>query len=486
MPFLTESVDDDDEVLLSLAEQLGRLVPHVGGPEHAVCLLDPLERLATAEEVTVRDKAVESLSAIIGVIPEAQVAEHVLAVLRRLCEREWFTSRVSAAGLLAVTYARLAGPDSPARAEVRTMFRKLCEDDTPMVRRAASAHLGPLAVRVGAELAVAEFSDIASRLASDDQDSVRLLAVDNCVALSALLPGGGNILPLVVRLAEDHSWRVRWSVANKFVELCDALGPGPSGAELLTSFTALLSDGEAEVRAAAASKVTDVAKKVPLAKVMSNILPVINSLVDDSSEHVRASLASAVMGLAPVFGEEGTVAHLLPLFLKLLKDTVSQVRLNVISKLEALNRVIGVRLLSESLLPAILELAEDGQWRVRLAIIEFMPLIARQLGLEFFDAELTNLCVRWLGDDVSSIRESAAENLKNLTEVFGNEWAARSVFPQIQRLAEEHQYLLRLTALRATLVRREGRRRGGRRGRGSGRRGEEERKRAESAVSLER
>jgi serine/threonine-protein phosphatase 2A regulatory subunit A len=37
------------------------MVPYVGGPDSAFCLLPPLENLATVEETVVRDKAVESL-----------------------------------------------------------------------------------------------------------------------------------------------------------------------------------------------------------------------------------------------------------------------------------------------------------------------------------------------------------------------------------------------------------------------------------------
>ena len=51
-----ESIDDEDEVLLALAEELGNFVEYVGGPAHANVLLMPLETLATVEETGVRDK----------------------------------------------------------------------------------------------------------------------------------------------------------------------------------------------------------------------------------------------------------------------------------------------------------------------------------------------------------------------------------------------------------------------------------------------
>ena len=55
--FLQESVDDEDEVLLALAEELGRdFEEYIGGKDWAHLLLGPLENLSAVEETVVRDK----------------------------------------------------------------------------------------------------------------------------------------------------------------------------------------------------------------------------------------------------------------------------------------------------------------------------------------------------------------------------------------------------------------------------------------------
>lgn len=56
IPFLQDQLDDEDEVLLVLAEELGGFAEYVGGKEHAACVLGPLENLAAVEETLVRDK----------------------------------------------------------------------------------------------------------------------------------------------------------------------------------------------------------------------------------------------------------------------------------------------------------------------------------------------------------------------------------------------------------------------------------------------
>ena len=47
LPFLTDGIDDEDEVLLALANSLGKMFEQVGGEAHAHNLLPPLELLLT-------------------------------------------------------------------------------------------------------------------------------------------------------------------------------------------------------------------------------------------------------------------------------------------------------------------------------------------------------------------------------------------------------------------------------------------------------
>jgi hypothetical protein len=57
LPFLLDSLDDEDEVLVAIGEELGNgLEEYIGGREYAHLLLPILEKLATMEETLVRDK----------------------------------------------------------------------------------------------------------------------------------------------------------------------------------------------------------------------------------------------------------------------------------------------------------------------------------------------------------------------------------------------------------------------------------------------
>lgn len=60
---------------------------------------------------------------------------------------EWFTARVSSCGLFYIAYP--SGPEN-VKAELRTIYSQLCQDDMPMVRRSAASNLGKFAATVEA------------------------------------------------------------------------------------------------------------------------------------------------------------------------------------------------------------------------------------------------------------------------------------------------------------------------------------------------
>lgn len=65
--------------------------------------------------------------------------------LQRLAAGEWFTARVSACGLFHIAYPSAS---ESLKAELRSIYSQLCQDDMPMVRRSAATNLGKFAATV--------------------------------------------------------------------------------------------------------------------------------------------------------------------------------------------------------------------------------------------------------------------------------------------------------------------------------------------------
>lgn len=155
-------------------------------------------------------------------------------------------------------------------------------------------------------------------LTSDDQDSVRLLAIENSAAIGELLSPDENtqsVLPIVRASVEDRSWRVRFSIAKDFFPLSRAMGTQITESELLGCFTNLLQvrlqwildwlcdqplthndvllahsqDAEAEVRAAAAKNLSGYISIVRIDLFSSEILPLLSTLSQDTAPNVRST-----------------------------------------------------------------------------------------------------------------------------------------------------------------------------------------------------
>ncbi|KAI4165327.1 MAG: hypothetical protein LQ342_001195 [Letrouitia transgressa] len=445
--FVDESVEDEDEVLTALSEELGGFIEYVGGPEYGHVLLSPLENLAAIEEPLVRDKAVESLNKICRELSQTQVEDFFIPLIVRLSKADWFTSKISATGLYNVPYSKASPPSQEA---LRQQFGLLVHDETPMVRRQAANNLAKFVKEMPPHVVIEEMIPLFQHLASDDQDSVRLLTVEVLISIAEVVPkeqqtSHGTLLTALRNLFEDKSWRVRYMVADRFEKIAKAVDEETLSRDLVPAFVKLLKDTEAEVRTAIAGQIPGFCGLLDRETLLNEIMGSIEDLASDTSQHVRAALGTQISGLAPILGKEETIAHLLPMFLQMLKDEYPDVRLHIISKLELVNKVIGIELLSQSLLPAIVQLAEDKQWRVRLAIIEYIPLLASQLGVQFFDEKLGTLCMSWLGDTVFSIREAATQNLKKLTEVFGVSWASEAIIPKVMAMGQHPNYLYRMT-----------------------------------------
>lgn len=163
-------------------------------------------------------EAVESLNKVCAVLDQAKVEEFFVPLTIRLSQADWFTSKISATALYDVPYAK-ATP--PTQESLRTHFGKLVHDDTPMVRRMAATNLSKFVKAMPATIVIEDMIPMFQHLATDDQDSVRLLTVEVLVAIAEVVPkeqqsSHGVLLNALRSLIEDKSWRVRYMVADRF------------------------------------------------------------------------------------------------------------------------------------------------------------------------------------------------------------------------------------------------------------------------------
>jgi len=147
----------------------------------------------------------------------ASILQALVAASKRLAGADWFTAKVSACGMIAPVLQlqnELAGGSSNnSNQELLNLYRELCHDDTPMVRRSAAKHLGSCLKQAGPTQHGRDFAlQTLPLLIRDEQDSVRMLAA---ASMKDTGPDFGkanpqwtaqNWLPLVKDGSTDMSW----------------------------------------------------------------------------------------------------------------------------------------------------------------------------------------------------------------------------------------------------------------------------------------
>ena len=68
------------------------------------------------------------------------------------------------------------------------------------------------------------------------------------------------LLPYIKKFAEDKSWRIRYLVADRIMDLSTGIGFDQAKEALLPYYSAFLKDIESEVRTAAVGRLSDFCK----------------------------------------------------------------------------------------------------------------------------------------------------------------------------------------------------------------------------------
>lgn len=473
LPFLMETIDDEDEVLLVLSDELGDFIGAVGGVDHAAALLEPLESLSMVEETCVRDRAVEALRRILATVVAESAdrgaalhASHLFPLLRRVATGDWFTSRISACALFACTYRGLPVQRVDLRNECLSLFKQLARDDTPMVRRAAASNLGDLAravAEVEPALVATELVPIFCELVDDEQDSVRLLVVENAAAVAALIIPG--TAPVKAPPSAEGGGSAAGGSSDKLPVAAGSASASGSGAD--GGGPAAMTDGPGDVAPSASGSATPANQDddgLPLTPVEPNqqrddfVLPVVRKFVADKSWRVRYMVADQLSDLCDALGSRATRSDLLPSFLRLLKDGEPEVRTAAAFKVTHIARrvaaleagpeaadVAGAELLTRDMLPVVRELVRDSSQHVRAALAGNIMGLAPVLGEAATASELLEMILVLLKDDFPDVRLNVIARLDKVSFVMG--MVSNELLPAIVELAEDRNWRVRLAII---------------------------------------
>ena len=218
------------------------------------------------------------------------------------------------------------------------LLTSLCDDSIPIVRRSAIITLGKMvSVLSDCNEVLTSYLPLFKKLANDDQDNVRVFAVETLIEFSHIFDNKlvlDHLLYHIRLLALDQAWRVRYIAADNFIKLCKMLDTETIRDSMINYFIRLLQDQEPEVRAVAISKIPGISRLIGVDLSISKLIPIISKeLITDSNKYARASLASVIIPFCYLLPHQIVIDHILSCILKILKDEYPNVRLHVISNI---------------------------------------------------------------------------------------------------------------------------------------------------------
>lgn len=301
--YLTGVISEDhDHIRSVVAQQLNDFVPYVGGPNFNFTLFPILHKLVNMEETVVREHAIVSFQTVLRQTPDAVVADKGIAIIKDLNQSEWFGARMSACCLAPVMFPKVS---TDLQALLLDMFIRLGADETQLVRKAAFTNIGAMASVMPHEQVILQLLPLIKSLATDEMDSMRILALDTCVDLMRLLTDDEKaeaVSPLLEVLHSDSSWKIRQQFAKTCPNLCRFAGDRIASSKVLPLFVNSLLDGELSVRLAATLALEEVAS---LARegALQHLTPVLESLALDPSEKVRVAFSNCVAPLCALYAK---------------------------------------------------------------------------------------------------------------------------------------------------------------------------------------
>ena len=451
------------EILLKMAQSLGSMVPNLVPASRSATILKLLESLSSVEETVVRDAAVKSLNVCVSHLSSATDVPGVNLVdmLKRLCDEDWFTGRVSAAGVFKNVYVK-AGKEG--REQLRKLYKTLAEDDAPMVRRSAASNFSDFASVVESSFQSTDMLDIYRHLSLDEQDSVRQLVVPAAISVAKVVGDCAEnmscLFPIVMNSFKDKSWRVRHSAAKNYSELSNALqcGQQDPSKEIIDCYLQLLTDTEAEVRGASAANVARMADFVGEDIFVSTIVPILNDLSKDPVMEVRSKLSAGIMDstnhdVCAKLSDVVILDNLRPIIEGMLKndEESDEVKINILSRLPLLSRVLSKM---DEIVGVVKSLARyELNWRVRECVANILPSLAEAYGIETFTAQYLPIYMSLLQDQVADVRSACVRGAYKLyhvacTDKDGAAWVTKNILGPTKELYDKSPfYLTRVTVL---------------------------------------
>ena len=428
IPYIQKIIPtEDDEVLLAISEELPKFKTFLDNKQ-MTAVLPLFQLLLGCEETVVRESTVEGLRKLVPSLSDEQVQKDLVPMILNISNMEAFQWKVSACYLIRICYPK-AGKE---KERLVNLYSKLCDDDTPIIKRTAAKEFGPLCLIIEKDYVKNEMLNYYKKF-MNESDAVRVTILPCLVQLSKLFqdPEMQKVhLQNITNASVDKSWRVRNELANLYPQFIDYF-TNNSNIDLVTPICTLMKDSETEVKTSALKALNAVIKKLPADKVSSIIVPTLRGLNNESHKDTKANIGLSFGPIARIIGYNGFNTNLGVMMDSLMKDENAEVRLGIARSMYDIFISSDGALVS-SINALLGTMQKDTQYRIRECVYETLAKLGANYGLELFKSNIEGLYFNYITDTVASVRDVAIKTLPILIQKFGVSWVATGLIPKLQ------------------------------------------------------
>ena len=440
---------EEDEVLLAISEELPRFKSVLDGKQ-MTAVLPLFLSLLGCEETVVRESTVEGLRKLVPSFTDEQVQKDLIPMVVNISNGEAFQFKVSACYLIRICYPK-AGKE---KEKLVNLYFKLCDDDTPIIKRTAAKEFGPLCLIIEKDTVKSEMLNCYKKF-MNESDTVRVTILPSIVQLSKIFqePELQKLHIQNINSASiDKSWRVRNELANLYPQFIDYFQNNPN-LDLVQPICTLMKDSETEVKASALKALNQIISKLPSDKVNSQIVPTLRGLNNESNKDTKSNIGLLFGPISRIIGYTGFNANLGTMMDTLMKDENAEVRLGVAKSMYDIFVSSDGSLLS-SINSFLGTMQKDAQYRIRECVYDTLARLGIKYGLEVFKNNIEGLFFNYLTDNVASVREIGIKSLSSLIKQFGTSWVTSSLIPKLQShlSGQKISYLNRMCMIHSVCV----------------------------------
>ena len=450
IPYIQKIIStEEDEVLLAISEELPRFKSYLDGKQ-MTAVLPLFVSLLGCEETVVRESTVEGLRKLVPSFSEEQVQKDLIPMVVNISNTEAFQLKVSACYLIRICYPK-AGKE---KEKLVNLYFKLCDDDTPIIKRTAAKEFGPLCLIIEKDTVKSEMLNCYKKF-MNESDTVRVTILPSIVQLSKIFQEPElqkQHIQNINSASIDKSWRVRNELANLYPQFIDYFQNNPN-LDLVQPICTLMKDSETEVKASALKALNQVISKLPSDKVTSQIVPTLRGLNIESNKDTKSNIGLLFGPISRIIGYTGFNANLGTMMDTLMKDENAEVRLGVAKSMYDIFVSSDGSLLS-SVNSFLGTMQKDAQYRIRECVYDTLAKLGIKYGLEVFKNNIEGLYFNYLTDNVASVREIGIKSLSSLIKQFGPNWVTSSLIPKLQShlSGQKISYLNRMCMIHSVCV----------------------------------